>query len=163
MILRDDDVSIGDWDRKFLLCTTVAVVIVLSVIGLATILVAWMQPSSYPDGQGLFYPSDLDFDALGYSPDEFGTRSTLSRYLGLCGHIRLHGHRYCGQADRHALPVGRRRLIRGCIGRGGGAGRCPPPTADQKTLSSLLAPLARPSVGPWKTQIARRSHSFSVR
>jgi hypothetical protein len=78
MILRDDDVSIGDWDRKFLLCTTVAVVIVLSVIGLATILVAWMQPSSYPDGQGLFYPSDLDFDALGYSPDEFGTRSTLS-------------------------------------------------------------------------------------
>ena len=78
MILRDDDVNIGDWDRKFLLCTTVAVVIVLSVIGLATILLAWMQPSSYPDGQGLFYPSDLDFDALGYSPDEFGTRSTLS-------------------------------------------------------------------------------------
>ena len=78
VILRDDDVSVGDWDRKFLLCTTVAVVIVLSVIGLATILVGWMQPSSYPDGQGLFYPPDLDFDALGYSPSEYGTRSTLS-------------------------------------------------------------------------------------
>ena len=78
MVLRDDDVSIGDWDRKFLLCTTVAIVLFLSVISLATILVAWVQPSSYPDGQGLFYPSDLDFDALGYSPDEFGTRSTLS-------------------------------------------------------------------------------------
>ena len=78
MVLRDDDVSVGDWDRKFLLCTTVAIVIVLSVISLATILVAWTQQISYPDGQGLFYPSDLDFDALGYSPDEVGTRSTLS-------------------------------------------------------------------------------------
>ncbi len=78
MVLRDADLSIGEWDRKFLLCTTVAVVIVLSVISLATILLAWMQPASYPDGQGLFYPSGLDFEALGYSPDEFGTRSTLS-------------------------------------------------------------------------------------
>ena len=70
VVLRDDDVRVSDWDRKFLLCTTVAIVLVLSIASLATILVGWMQPSSYPDGQGLFYPSDLDFDALGYSPDE---------------------------------------------------------------------------------------------
>ncbi len=78
VVLRDREVSIGEWDRKFLLCTTVAVVIVLSVIGLATILLAWMQPIQYPEGQGLFYPQDLDFDTLGYSASEHGKRSMMA-------------------------------------------------------------------------------------
>ena len=79
VILRDKDVSIGEWDRKFLLCTAVAVTIVLSALGLAAILVTYLQPSLYAvSDQGLFYSWDIDFDALGYPADEYFERSRLA-------------------------------------------------------------------------------------
>ena len=34
VVLRDKDVRIGDWDRKFMLCTAVTVTIILSALGL---------------------------------------------------------------------------------------------------------------------------------
>ena len=78
VILRDKDVSISEWDRKFLLCTAVAVTIVLSALGLAAILATYMQPSLYSvSDQGLFYSWEVDFDALGYSADEYFERSRL--------------------------------------------------------------------------------------
>ncbi len=77
--LRDPDISIGEWDRRFMLCTAVTVVIVLSALGLGAILVTYMQPSSYAvTDQGLFYSWEMDFDALGYSADEYVERSRLA-------------------------------------------------------------------------------------
>ena len=79
VILRDGDVSIGEWDRKFLLSTAVAVTITLSTLGLAAILATYLQPSSYAvSEQGLFYTWDMDYEALGYPPDEYFERSRLA-------------------------------------------------------------------------------------
>ena len=79
VILRDKDVSIGEWDRKFLLCTAMAVTIVLSAIGLFAILATYLQPSLYAvSEQGLFYSWDVDYDALGYPPEEYFERSRLA-------------------------------------------------------------------------------------
>ena len=79
VVLRDKDVSIGEWDRKFLLSTAVMVTIVLSALGVAAILATYLQPSLYAmSDQGLFYSWDIDFDALGYPEDEFFERSRLA-------------------------------------------------------------------------------------
>ena len=79
LVLRDWDNAIGKWDRKFLLCTAVAVTIVLSTLGLAAILATYLQPSSYDvSEQGLFYSWATDFDALGYPPGEYFERSRLA-------------------------------------------------------------------------------------
>ena len=79
LVLRDEDVTIGGWDRKFLLCTAVAVTIVLSAIGLAAILATYLQPSLYAmSEQGLFYSWVIDYDALGYPAEEFFERSRLA-------------------------------------------------------------------------------------
>ena len=79
VVLRDKDVSIGEWDRKFLLCTAVTVTIVLSALGLAAVLATYLQPSLYAvSEQGLFYSWDIDFDALGYPQDEYFERSRLA-------------------------------------------------------------------------------------
>ena len=79
VVLRDKDVSIGEWDRKFLLCTAVTVTIVLSALGLAAVLATYLQPSLYAvSEQGLFYSWDIDFDALGYPADEYFERSRLA-------------------------------------------------------------------------------------
>ena len=79
VVLRDPDVSVGEWDRRFLLCTAVTVTIVLSSLGLGAILATYMQPSSYAvTDQGLFYSWEMDFDALGYSADEYVERSRLA-------------------------------------------------------------------------------------
>ena len=79
LVLHDRDNTIGSWDRKFLLCTMVAVTLVLSALGLAAILVTYAQPSSYDvSEQGLFYSWATDFDALGYPADEYFERSRLA-------------------------------------------------------------------------------------
>ena len=79
VVLRDKDVKVGDWDRKFMLCTAVTVTIILSALGLAAILATYVQPSLYSvSDQGLFYSWEIDFEALGYSPDEYFERSRLA-------------------------------------------------------------------------------------
>ena len=79
LVLRDENISVGGWDRKFLLCTAVAVTIVLTAIGLAAILATYMQPSLYAvSEQGLFYSWEVDFDALGYPAEEYFERSRLA-------------------------------------------------------------------------------------
>ena len=79
LVLRDRDGSIGEWDRKFLICITVAVVTILATLGVVAILVSFSHPSSYPDtALALFYSWEKDFDALGYPADEYHERSRLS-------------------------------------------------------------------------------------
>ena len=83
LALRDKDVSIDEWDRKFLLCATSAVVIMLAALGIAAILIAYAQSSSFPEtDMGLFYSQEKDFDALGYSADEYPERSNLAAAWG---------------------------------------------------------------------------------
>ena len=43
VVLRDPDVSVGEWDRRFLLCTAVTVTIVLSALGLGAILATYIR------------------------------------------------------------------------------------------------------------------------
>ena len=79
LVLRDEGVRIDEWDRKFLLCAAAAAVIMLATLGIAAILIAYSQSSSFPETEmGLFYSSEKDFDALGYSADEYPERSNLA-------------------------------------------------------------------------------------
>ena len=79
IVLRDVGSGIGEWDRKFMLCTATSITIVLSAVGLAAILVTYLQPSSYDmSDQGLFYSWSTDFEALGYPQHEYFERSRLA-------------------------------------------------------------------------------------
>ena len=79
MVLRDKDFRIGEWDRKFLLCAAAAVVIMLAALGIAAILIAYAQSSSFPETEmGLFYSQEKDYDALGYPANEYPERSNLA-------------------------------------------------------------------------------------
>ena len=79
VVLREKGSTIGDWDRKFMLCTATSVVIVLSALGLAGIVVTYLQPSSYDvSEQGLFFSWATDFDALGYPQQEYSERARLA-------------------------------------------------------------------------------------
>ena len=127
MVLRDEDISISGWDRKFLLCTTVAVTIVLSAIGLAAILATYLQPSLYAvSEQGLFYSWEVDYDALGYPAEEYFERSRLAvvwaslttlayMVIVIGGKLIVTIYRLDGGGSIHALlgscPGAGRRLI----------------------------------------------------
>ena len=74
-VLRDQAVSLSDWDRKFLLRTAVAVTIVLTILGSAAILAAYLEPSLLAmPGHTLLHSGDIDFNALGYPPEELTAR-----------------------------------------------------------------------------------------
>ena len=74
-VLRDKEVSLSDWDRRFLLWTAVAVTIVLTALGSAGILTTYMEPSQLAmPGHTLFRSGDIDFNALGYPPEELTAR-----------------------------------------------------------------------------------------
>ena len=74
-VLRDQAVSLSEWDRKFLLGTAVAVTIVLTILGSAAILAAYLEPSLLAmPGHTLLHSGDIDFNALGYPPEELTAR-----------------------------------------------------------------------------------------
>ena len=136
VVLRDRDVSVGEWDRKFLLCTAVAVTIVLSALGLAAILATYLQPSTYDvSEQGLFYSWTIDFDALGY-PAGRVLRTIPSRgYLALTDDPRLHGHCHRWQVDCLHLSAERRGFVNVRLCRCGGVRRDFLTTTEDKTLA----------------------------
>ena len=79
VVLREKGAAIGEWDRNFMLCTATSVTIVLSAMGLAGILVTYLQPSSYDvSEQGLFFSWATDFDALEYPRHEYFERARLA-------------------------------------------------------------------------------------
>ena len=82
LVLRDVSVEIGEWDRKFLLWTAVGVTILLSLINAGMILACYLKPSLLmaPD-HTLFYSWDIDFEALGYPPEELRERLGLGSAL----------------------------------------------------------------------------------
>ena len=76
--LRDEDVSLPDWNRKLLLGGAVAATIVLVAFNGAAILAVYLQPGllALPD-HSLLRSWDIDFGALGYPPEELAQRLGL--------------------------------------------------------------------------------------
>ena len=76
--LRDEDVSLPDWNRKLLLVGAVAATIVLVAFNGAAILAVYLQPGllALPD-HSLLRSWDIDFGALGYPPEELAQRLGL--------------------------------------------------------------------------------------
>ena len=76
LILRDREMEFHGWERKFLLQAAIAVILVLTAVGSATILILYLRPSmlAIPD-HTLIRSWEIDFSALGYSADEL-----LERY-----------------------------------------------------------------------------------
>ena len=77
-LLRDKEISVSEWDRKFMLYSAVSVIIALSALGGATILTFYWQPSLLvmPD-HNLFRSWDIDFSQFGYAPEELRDRVRL--------------------------------------------------------------------------------------
>ena len=76
LVLHDENMNFNSWERRLLLQGAVGLILVLSAIAGATVLTIYLVPSSLsiPD-HTLVRSWEIDFDALGYSPDEL-----LERY-----------------------------------------------------------------------------------
>ena len=76
LAMRDKDVVFRKWERKLLLQAAMGVILILTAVGAATILILYLEPSplAIPD-HTLIRSWEIDFGALGYSPDEL-----LERY-----------------------------------------------------------------------------------
>ena len=71
LALRDKETMFRNWERKLLMQAAMGVILLLTAIGAGSILVAYLEPSplAIPD-HTLVRSWEIDFDALGYSPDE---------------------------------------------------------------------------------------------
>ena len=76
LILRDNEIMFRSWEKKLLLQAAFGIILVLTAIGAASILILYLEPSplAIPD-HTLVRSWEIDFSALGYSPDEL-----LERY-----------------------------------------------------------------------------------
>ena len=79
MVLRDENVEITLWTKRFMLQTTVAITILLTIMSLAGMVVIYWDPSLQmaPD-HTLVRSWEIDFNDLGYSGEEFADRSRIS-------------------------------------------------------------------------------------
>ena len=77
LLLRDRQVKVSEWDRRFLLQASTGLNIVLTVLGGVSILVFYWEPVLLSDTHHttLFYSSPIDFNALGFPQAEL-----LDRY-----------------------------------------------------------------------------------
>ena len=76
LAMRDKDAAFRNWEKRLLLQAAMGVILILTAIGGASILILYLEPSplAIPD-HTLFRSWEIDFEALGYSPDEL-----LERY-----------------------------------------------------------------------------------
>lgn len=91
LVVRDKEMKFTSWERRLLLQAGVGLILLLTAIGGATVFVIYLEPSllSIPD-HTLIRSWEIDFTALGYSPDELLERyrigavwSTLSIFVYL--------------------------------------------------------------------------------
>ena len=74
-VLREESVSIGDWDKKFLLYVSVSITMGLAALGIFAALITFTEPSLLANsGNTLLYSWENDFEALGYPADELVER-----------------------------------------------------------------------------------------
>ena len=75
LVLREGSVSIGDWDKKFLLYVSVSMTMGLAALGIFAALITFTEPSLLANsGNTLLYSWENDFEALGYPADELVER-----------------------------------------------------------------------------------------
>ena len=89
LVLRDKEMKVSSWEKKLLLQAAVGLILVLTLIAGTTVFVIYLVPSplSIPD-HTLIRSWEINFVALGYSPDELLERyrvgavwSTLSTFV----------------------------------------------------------------------------------
>ena len=120
--LRDEDVSLPDWNRKLLLGGAVAATIVLVAFNGAAILAVYLQPGpACPAGSQSAAFLGHRLRRLGISSGGTGATAGPGIRLGLAVHPSLHGHLGRGTPHCDHLPAGRWRFgrlrgIRGAVG-----------------------------------------------
>ena len=77
LVLRDRQVTVSEWDRRFLLQASMGLTIALTVLGGVSIMAFYWEPVLLSDTHHttLFYSSPIDFNALGFPQSEL-----LDRY-----------------------------------------------------------------------------------
>ncbi len=100
LVMRDERMEFSNWEKKLLLQVAFGGLLVLTALGGAAILILYLEPSplAIPD-HNILKSWVIDFEALGYSPDELleryriaavlSTMSTLAYMLLVLGGILL--------------------------------------------------------------------------
>ena len=80
LVLHDREVTISEWDRRFLLQSAMGITLALTVLGGAVIVVFYLNPVmiSPPKHTTLFYSTTIDFNALGYPESDIVARYLVS-------------------------------------------------------------------------------------
>jgi hypothetical protein len=78
-LLRDETVTLSEWDRRFLLWSAFMTVLVLTAVASATVLVTYSEFSLLSTkGHTLIHSWDVDHSAWGYSEQELLDRNRIS-------------------------------------------------------------------------------------
>ena len=80
LVLRDREVTISEWDRRFLLQSAMGITLALTVLGGAVIVVFYLNPVMISPAKHttLFYSKTIDFNALGYPESDIVARYLVS-------------------------------------------------------------------------------------
>ena len=82
LAFRDDRVELSDWEAKVALAALLAVIIILCAVGAAGTIAAYLSPSptALPD-HNLFTSWEIDWERLGYPPEEFMERQRVGTLI----------------------------------------------------------------------------------
>ena len=82
LAFRDDRVELSDWEAKVALAALLAVIIILCAVGAAGTIAAYLSPSptALPD-HNLFAAWEINWERLGYPPEEFMERQRVGTLL----------------------------------------------------------------------------------
>ncbi len=82
LVMRDNEMSFRGWEKRLMMQAAFGVILVLTALGGASILILYLDPSplAIPD-HNLLRSWLIDFDALGYSPDELLERYRIAAAL----------------------------------------------------------------------------------
>ena len=75
---QDDEVRLSDWEARFLLRATLGVTVALVLLGVAGIVIGYLEPNLYSIGDhNLLHLWQINWDKLGYPQEEFVERLRL--------------------------------------------------------------------------------------
>ena len=82
LVMRDDRIEFRNWEKKLLLQVAFGGLLVLTAVGGAAIIILYLEPSplAIPD-HNILRSWVIDFEALGYSPDELLERYRIAAVL----------------------------------------------------------------------------------
>ena len=82
LVMRDPEMTFNGWEKRLLQQAAFGIILLLTAMGGASILVLYLEPSplAIPD-HTILRSWDIDFEALGYSPDELLERYRIAAVL----------------------------------------------------------------------------------